>query len=46
MLIALTKDLQENTRERPKRSDENSVGGRALKKLELKKCCHRKQCLK
>ena len=32
MLIALTKDLQENTRGRAKKLDENSVGGRALKK--------------
>ena len=31
MLITLAKDSQENTRGREKQSDENSVGGRALK---------------
>ena len=35
MLIALTKDLQESTRERAKESDENNVGGRALKKTKI-----------
>ena len=35
MLIALTKEKQENTRVRAKRSDENSVRGRALKKTRI-----------
>ena len=35
MLIALTKDQRENARGRAKRSDDNSFGGRTLKKTRI-----------